>query len=157
MHGILDEFKQFKSAPPGNRPEWMPMDTYLNKDIHEEALEHAGYTKGYDANDPRKFRLDTPRHLESTYLRVWTGCLSLARIRKDIRKFEGWVVAVHLAKGTVLTNVSRDGWRRELGGPGGNRGGPRTKKERQPDKWAHEDAIQGREMQRSGGRVAPTQ
>jgi len=155
MHGIIDEFKQFKGSPPGNRPEWMPLDTYLNRDIHEGVLDLAGHTKRYDDKDERKFRLDTPKHLQRSYERAWEGCPSDERIRQDVKKWEDWVAAVHLARGVVLKNVARDGRRKELGGPGDNRGGLRVKKEPKPEKWVHEDAIPGRDALRSGGRAPP--
>ena len=59
-HGIIDEFKQFKGSPPGNRPEWMPMDSSLNKDVHEGVLEHIAYTRSYDDDDRESFG-PTPR------------------------------------------------------------------------------------------------
>ena len=151
-HGILDEFPQFKGASPGNRPEWMPMDKYLNKNLHDGVVQHVGHTKRYAKEDPRKFRADTPRRLESAYLRVWEGCPSLERIRSDVSRFITALTEVKLAKGIILTEAGygRNGAGR--GGDSSNHGGSRVKTAVADEKWVHSDAKAGQARTRTVGK-----
>ncbi len=73
MHGLNDKFKKFRDRPIGNLPEMMPLDSCLNKDLHEHIATHIimSLLSGTNRNDDRLFSLTTPKRGRNAYLRIW--------------------------------------------------------------------------------------
>ena len=70
MHGVT-ELKWWKHQPPGNSPELMPLDSSLNKDLHDAVRRNIGATAHLEDGDPRKFSMASPVEGLDACLRSW--------------------------------------------------------------------------------------
>ena len=153
-HWILPQFginegTVYNMRPVGNSPEMMPLDSNLNKDIHEAAHSHCVYTADLPDTDPRKFSLNTPKRALNAYQRLWdpslgpdAGVPSSKRIIEDVRRVVDEVLPrLFEARGATVKGLgTRTGRRRELNLAPLPRGGRRKKKETMEKKWKHPDA-----------------
>ena len=86
--------KIYAGRPPGNLPEFMPLDTTLNQDIHEAVNTQVTATHFLPKNHPLKFYLATPASIEHAYGRVHcpnyqtknSAIPTNRRIKQDINK-----------------------------------------------------------------------
>ena len=62
-----DARRFYAGKPVGNSPEFMPLDTHLNQDLHSSHDFHATVTQDLIDNDPRKFDGSTPKRLSQSY------------------------------------------------------------------------------------------
>lgn len=165
-HWILPEFglnqhlKYYTRVQPvGNNPGAMCWDNSLNKDCDDIALRHVAATSLLNRDDPRKFSLATPKHVSSTYRRLFNnppvlrdgqpicpvdqGCLPPARIGQDIVKIIPYWRQVFESNGAnINTNTNGHRGNEARAKKKGNRGGQRFKKTREEmtDYWIHPDA-----------------
>ena len=94
-HWILPENNLNKNTiyanrPIRNSPEVMPLDSTLNKDLHEGVNWLCSITNRLDDSNPVKFSTTTLKRLLSAYARAWDTSLlpeeypSAQRIKQDI-------------------------------------------------------------------------
>ena len=136
-------FSYYKTNPPGNRPEMMPMDNSLNQDIHEGVKAHIAATRHLKDDDERKFMGDTPKNLTESYLTVWSGCPTDKRIEQDVDRFVTACEAIVEKKGVRLDSFGRiqNGRRIEGCATYTNWGGWRPKGEAFLGGWWHPRAA----------------
>ena len=112
--------KDFANRPPGNSPEFMPLDTTLNQDIHEAVNTQVAATYFLPKNHPLKFSLATPATIEHAYGRVHcpnyekqnSAIPTNRRIKQDINKVFFALLTVMKANGKVVQGLaSRRGHR----------------------------------------------
>jgi hypothetical protein len=60
----------YAKHPPGDSPEFMPLDTSLFGDAHACVNRHVMITEALSESDVNKFSLATPRRVASAYLRI---------------------------------------------------------------------------------------
>ena len=110
----------YAGRPPGNSPEFMPMDNTLNQDIHAAVETQVSCTYHLPHDDEQKFSLATPKHIEHAYGRVFcpdygskqSAIPSNNRIVQDINKTFFSFLTVMKAKGKVVPGLaSRKGHR----------------------------------------------
>jgi len=131
----LNDGTRYQGRPIGNSSELMPLDTSLNKDIHDAFTRHRALTVHLPHDHPAIFSSATPADLERGYLQLLDPALgdemgvpSSKRIVEDILKCTG----SHLdqivdAKGTCVEGLGdRNGVRNVPTGIG--RGGLCVKK-----------------------------
>ena len=59
---LLSEARRFyEGKPVRNSPEFMPLDTHLNQDLHSSHDYHSTVTQHLEEDDPRKFDGSTPK------------------------------------------------------------------------------------------------
>ena len=95
-HWILSENNLNKNTlytnrPIGNLPEVMPLDSNLNKDLHEGVNSLCSITNHLDNSNPAKISKTASKQMLSAYARAWDtssllpeGCPSTQRIKQDI-------------------------------------------------------------------------
>jgi len=109
----------YRGRPPGNSAELMPLDTTLNKDVHESVNCHVIFTNDLEKDHPGKFGMATPKEASESYNRIFhpeTGVAPTpARILQDIDKVFVSIKKIVKCQGTVLedTNSAISGHRRE--------------------------------------------
>ena len=125
----------YKVRPMGNSPEMMPMDSNLNKDLHEGAKSHCVYTANLPESDPQKFFLSTPAL--NTYWGLWDPELGLdgrvprsKHIKENINQLIGKVLLhIYAAHGALVKGLGTcRGRRRDFDLAPLPRGGKREKK-----------------------------
>ena len=86
----INKQTKYFNRPVGNSPEVMPMDSNLNKDLHEGVNWLCCITNRPDNTDQRKFSKTVPKRMLSAYARAWDTSLlpegypSAKRIVQDI-------------------------------------------------------------------------
>ena len=75
QHGLNDG-TAYKNRMVGMRPEVMPMDAHLNKDLHDLVDRHVNLTAHLPDNHPDKFSKQTPRNLAD--VQVFHPCAYVA-------------------------------------------------------------------------------
>lgn len=80
----------YQGKPVGNSPEFMPLDTHLNQDLHYSHDFHATITQHLSDDDPKKFDTSTPKRLSQSYHKLFhpqTGVSpSSSRIKEDVSR-----------------------------------------------------------------------
>jgi len=100
----------------GNSPELMPLDKRLNKDTHEAANQHYILTNDMNKDNPKRFGLETPNQVSSTYERIWDPITGVAptpnRIAQDIeRVFTDAIPRIIQGRGMCLDDNCQKGKR----------------------------------------------
>ena len=120
----LPECKAWREKPVGNRPEVMPLDQSLNKDVHDGVDQQVIISQAFPENDDRRFSTRTPKHGLSAYMRVWDHHPKSHRIIHDIDQTLDAMKKIVEAKGILVDGLAtRPGNRFH---PRGNHGGPRV-------------------------------
>ena len=108
--------KAYQGKPVGNSPEFMPLDTHLNQDLHTCHDYHATITQHLNDDDPRKFDGSTPKRLTNSYLRLYhpeTGVAPTSnRILQDVTRVLSSLEKVLDAEGCIIDETIRTGRRR---------------------------------------------
>jgi hypothetical protein len=149
----LNKGTDWEFIPCGNSPEYMPLDSYLNKDLKDAVNRHVAVTKKIpmvlvegknkkEPEDKRKFMKDTPVRLMDSFKRCWGVAPALKRIEQDIKGVIKAMFAVLENKGALTLDGrnKQNGHRRTNMGLWG---GKRTKLEAAAGKklkW-HPDAA----------------
>ena len=149
--------KSYQGKPVGNSPEYMPLDTHLNQDIHASHDYHAIITQHVPEENLLKFSSSTPKRLSDSYIRLTdpnTGVVpSSNRILEDVRRVLVSLERVKEAKGCIIEDSCRNGRRfeanEECNNVNRNWGGKRTKHEQdyylrhldKKDACIHNDAL----------------
>lgn len=85
-----DAGRFYKGKPIGNSPEFMPLDTHLNQDLHTSHDLHVTITQALPDNDHRKFDGSTPNRLSDSYRRLFHPDTGVAptpnRIMQDVTR-----------------------------------------------------------------------
>ena len=91
----------------------MPLDSSLNKDIHQSARLHVVMSRSgveYGDKDPRLFSLATPKEVPRTYTRIFhaeTGVVPKPdRIVHDVKKAVRAMAIIHGAKGAFVPGLA---------------------------------------------------
>ena len=114
---------KFANRPVGNSPEVMPLDSNLNKDLHEGVSWLCAVTARLDDSDPNKFSKTTPKRALSAYRRAWyptflpEGFPNSQRIVRDVdRVVDEVYLRIFRARGVVVKGLgTRRGRRNDLG------------------------------------------
>ena len=97
---------RYGDAPPGNSADFMPLDTTLNKDVHEAVNCHVNCTNDLPKEDPRKFGMSTPKECAASYKRIIDPengvAPTPARILHDIEQVFEAIENCIAAEGRVL-------------------------------------------------------
>jgi len=138
------DLSRYANNPVGNSPDFMPLDTSLNRDMHTDVNRHCMQTVLLPEDDPRKFSLSTPKRGDSAYVRVWQGCPEDRRILQDVLAFKNRLLAAYKAKGTAVVNTpGHRGVRASSTSANRNHGGKRNQSSPTVDqyrsKWYHPD------------------
>ena len=72
----------YAGRPPGNSPEFMPLDTTLNQDIHKAVNKQVAATYFLPKDHPLKFSLATLKTIKHTY--GWAHCPNYERKQSAI-------------------------------------------------------------------------
>ena len=102
----LPQCKRFGSRPVGNRPEVMPLDQQLNKDVHDGVDRHVILTQHLDDDDVRKFSMKTPIQGLSAYLRIWDLHPPSKRIIHDIDETLSSMKIIVENKGIIVEGLA---------------------------------------------------
>jgi len=162
--------KSYKGKPIGNSPEYMPLDTHLNQDIHASHDHHVVLTHDAPDDNIKKFSGSTPKRLTSSYIRLThpeTGVVPISnRIMEDINRVLLSMERVRQARGCLIDENCRNGRRHEKNEEvttiSNNWGGKRNKNTQQSyllhlnkkDTCIHKDAhLIMEEMRRSNNAV----
>ena len=146
------ELKRFWGRVVGNSPELMPLDKRLNKDLHEAVNQHYILTNDLLKEDPRRFGMETPRQVASSYIRVWDPSTGVApsskRIVQDfIAVFHDAVPRIIGGKGICLDDNAISGRRNERKRKRSEKWGGKRKRKLALDNYGtyelHEDAKYG--------------
>ena len=109
--------RSYQGKPIGNSPEYMPLDTHLNQDIHTSHDYHVTVTSTIAETDQRKFSGSTPKRLANSYIRLTdptTGVVPTPnRIIQDVERVLVSLEKVRNAKGCIIDENGRSGRRRE--------------------------------------------
>lgn len=112
------DLKSYYGRPPGNSAELMPLDTTLNKDIHEAVNAHVLLTNTLDPDDERRFGLATPTQVSSSYRRIFDPTTGVApssvRIVQDIDKVFRSIIEIVDDDGLVTSKSCANSWRTKL-------------------------------------------
>ncbi len=138
----------YAGRPVGNTPEIMPLDSNLNKDIHEAVKTHSTYTNTLDRKDPKKFSISTAKRGQSAYRRVWDpsfgpdgGVPSIQRIMQDVdRIFDEVIMKLVEARGVAVRGIGKRRGRRDDENMKLPRGGKHVKSLTFSSPWIHPDS-----------------
>ena len=107
----------YEGKPVGNSPEFMPLDTHLNQDLHSSHDYHATVTQHLEDDDPRKFHGSTPKRMSDSYHRLFhpdTGVApSSSRIMEDVSRVFHSLDLVNESEGCMIDENNRSGRRYE--------------------------------------------
>ncbi len=128
----------------------MPLDSHLNKDIHEAVKTHSTYTNSLDRNDPKKFSITTAKRGQSAYRRVWDpsfepdgGVPNSEHIMQDVdRIFDEVILKLVEARGVAVRGIGQRRGRRDDKNMKLVQGGKRVKNLTFESPWIHPDAFQ---------------
>ena len=104
----------YAGRPPGNSPEFMPLDTTLNQDIHMNVRTQVSATHFLPKDHKNKFSLATPKTIEHAYGRVHcpnygdkhSAIPTSKRIVQDINKVFFSLLTVMKAKGRIVPGLA---------------------------------------------------
>lgn len=154
VNGCYDDDPDLKkkgAVPMGDTPEMMTWDNVLNNDLHQTVARHVVFTSDLPNDDPRKFRMDTPAHGTSAYVRIMRGGgIPSKRIVQDTLRVYESMMKIHKAKGAIVEGIARNGHRNSGSVGAKKRGGRRKRKIGEfdyGDVFVHPDA-QGARMQK---------
>jgi len=106
----------YEGKPVGNSPEFMPLDTHLNQDLHSSHDLHATITQNEADNDPKKFDGSTPKRLSESYHRLFHPQSGVApssdRIIQDVQRVLVSLETVLEAEGCIIDENKARGGRR---------------------------------------------
>ena len=109
--------KLYRNKVVGNSYELMPLDNHLFSDVKTSVRSHAVWTANLDREDPKRFKMGTPRELSCAFRRVWdpeTGVAPTSeRIVQDIRRWPGAVQAIVDHDGAVVPSLNKRTGRRK--------------------------------------------
>ena len=149
---LLSEARRFyEGKPVRNSPEFMPLDTHLNQDLHSSHDYHSTVTQHLEDDDPRKFDGSTPKRMSDSYHRLFhpdTGVApSSDRILEDIQRVFHSLKLVHAAEGCMIDENNRNGRRFEKNEKQVENGwgGSRTKASQ--DEYSHKLATSSKAKQ----------
>ena len=86
----LNKYTIYSNRPIGNSPEVIPLDSNLNKDLHEGVNWLCSIANRLDNPNPVKFSKTTSKRMLSAYVRAWDTSLlpegypSVQKIQQDI-------------------------------------------------------------------------
>ena len=144
----INKRTKFSNRPVDNSLEVMPMDSNLNKDLHEGVNWLCCITNRPDNTDQRKFSKTVPKRMLSAYARAWDTSLlpegypSAKRIVQDVDcVVDEAYLRIFEAQGIVVPHLgTRRGRRNDRSIGQLPRGGKMIKKEEFHRKWIHPDA-----------------
>jgi hypothetical protein len=121
---------RYKDRPVGDQPELMPLDASLNHDIDCSYDWHVMLTAHLPADDPRKFRKDTPKEISRAIMRLCHPTDGVVpnsrRIVEDIKRVLISLEKIVEAGGAIVPGiVNRNGHRNKPGCGGGRQYFPR--------------------------------
>ena len=108
------KIKDYAGRPPGNSPEFMPLDTTLNQDIHMNVRTQVSATHFLPKDHKNKFSLATLKTIERAYGRVHcpnygdkhSAIPTSKQIVQDINKVFFSLLTVMKAKGRIVPGLS---------------------------------------------------
>ena len=107
----------YEGKPVGNSPEFMPLDTHLNQDLHSSHDFHVTLTQDLPDDNTKKFDGSTPKRLSHSYQKLFhpeTGVApSSSRIQQDVSRVLHSLELVLDAKGCIIDENVRRGRRYE--------------------------------------------
>ena len=107
----------YEGKPVGNSPEFMPLDTHLNQDLHSSHDFHSTVTQDLPDDHPQKFDGLTPKQMSDSYHRLFhpdTGVApSSDQIIKDVNRILQSLESVLQAEGCLIDENARKGRRFE--------------------------------------------
>ena len=107
----------YEGKPVGNSPEFMPLDTHLNQDLHSSHDYHATVIQHLEDDDRRKFHGSTRKQMSDSYHRLFhpdTGVApSSDRIMEDVSRVFHSLYLVHDVEGCMIDENNRSGRRYE--------------------------------------------
>ena len=110
-----DARRFYEGKPVGNSPEFMPLDTHLNQDLHSSHDFHATLSQDLPDDDPKKFDGSTPKRLSESYHKLFhpqTGVApSSSRIKQDVSRVLQSLESVLAADGCIIDENIRRGKR----------------------------------------------
>jgi hypothetical protein len=154
LHGLNDNLPYFQARPPGNSPELMPMDAYINRYWHTMVSRHVRWSEGMSETETvmwqgkavrRQFSDRCPKRQTEAYLRLWdsdSGWDLSKSILKDIRRFLQACSTIRDDEGAVGHDCSLRNGHRALWYLDGNkpkRGGYHPKGPCKPVQFHHRD------------------
>jgi len=119
--GLMEDhpdLKRFYGRVVGDSLELMPLDKRLNKDVHKAVNQHYILTNDLPKDDERRFGLETPKQVASSYKRIWdpdTGISpSSDRIAHDIQLvFTDAIPRIIKGRGFCLDDNNQKGRRHD--------------------------------------------
>ena len=110
------ELKRYFGRVVGNSAEMMPMDTTLNKDVHECVKLHVTFTNSLDQKHPKKFGMSTPKEGARSYKRIFDPVHGVSplpeRIVADITSvFDYAIPMIIQQKGKIIEDRKHKGRR----------------------------------------------
>ena len=107
----------YEGKPVGNSPEFMPLDTHLNQDLHSSHDFHVTLTQDLPDDNDKKFDGSTPKRLSQSYHKLFhpqTGVApSSIRIQQDVSRVLQSLESVLAADGCIIDENVRTGRRYE--------------------------------------------
>ena len=107
----------YEGKPVGNSPEFMPLDTHLNQDLHSSHDLHVTLTQDLPDDNDKKFDGSTPKRLSQSNHKLFhpqTGVApSSSRIQQDVSRVLESLEAVLAANGCIIDENVRKGRRYE--------------------------------------------
>ena len=107
--------KSHHGKPVGNSPEFIPLDTHLNQDVHQSHNLHATVTSHLPEDDPNKFSSSTPQRMLQSYMRIFDPIDGVAptgdRIIQDITRVLISMEKVKEMRGCIIDENQRSGRR----------------------------------------------
>ena len=107
------EFSRYDGRPVGDSAELMPLDTTLNKDVHECARRHVVMSRSgaaHGCRDTRLFSFATPKEVARTYRRVFDPVDGVApkpkRIVQDVKRAISAMKTIHEHRGAFVPGLA---------------------------------------------------
>ena len=88
----------------GNSPELMPLDSNLFSDLEYFIKQHCALTHDLAHDDPRKFKLGTPKDVWSAMTRSWE-MIPAPRVVQDIKRWETALGDIVEVRGAVVPDI----------------------------------------------------
>lgn len=111
--GTSADIKHHKDRPVGNSPELMPLDSHLFADFKRAIIYNVASTAEYANDNPKKFKLGTPKEVFSSMQRAWKIHPTPERIVQDVLKWPKNLDKIYAAQGAVVPEVDNRHGRRE--------------------------------------------
>ena len=108
--------RRYKKRPPGNSPEFMPLDNSLFQDYHMAVKTNVAASFHLPTGHEDKFDISTPNRIVHCYERIWDskegGVPLSSRVIQDVDKMIYSYKQIVNAKGAVVKGVAtREGHR----------------------------------------------